>query len=93
MNHDERLKRADEAQRLLNEPALKNAFADIREGFVKSIEGCKWNDDKTLNNLMLSMQLLKTLNKLLESHIIDGKIAQKEIGNMNKPKSRFSVAR
>lgn len=88
MTHEERMKRADEAKRIINEPALKNAFTDIREGLVRNIESCKFGDTATQNSLMLSLQLLKSMQKLIEAHITDGKIAQKELDKMNNPKIR-----
>ena len=91
MNHDDRLKRADEAKRILNEPALKNAFTDIREGLVRNIESCGWNQPIQQNNIMLSLQLLKSLQKLIEAHITDGKVAQSEIEKMNNPKIKRVV--
>ena len=86
MNHEERTKRADDAKRILGEPAVQNAFNELREGLVCGVESCGWADHDKKNNLMLSLQLLKSMKKLFEKHIEDGKVSQKEIERMNNPR-------
>jgi hypothetical protein len=86
MKREDRIRRAQLSQELLDNELYKSAFADVREGLVKAVEGCKWDDGKTQNNLMLSLQLLKGLENVIKKHIQDGFVAQKEIERVNKPK-------
>ena len=86
MKHEERARRAEKAKELLDNPYLSECFEDVREGLVKALEGCKWNDTATQTNLMLSLQLLKGVRTLMESHIRDGKVSAAEVERLNNPK-------
>ena len=86
MNQTERVRRAEKAKELLENPYLKECLKDIREGLVLGAETCKWNDIQTQTNIMLSLQLLKNLKAIMEKHITDGKVAQTEIDRAVNPK-------
>ena len=91
MTQEERVRRAYSAKELLDNQSLQDAFKDVREGLVSSLEGCKWGEDAKQKNIMLSLQLLKGLRGVIEAHINDGKVAQKEIDRFNDPKVKRVV--
>lgn len=53
---------AKEAEFLLNHPILKQAFMDVKEGYVEDIITCDITDNNKRNQLMFG---LKNLNEVL----------------------------
>jgi len=62
------MSKADEAQRLLDEPLFKEAFQSLKDDLVLRVEVGKL--DKTEeHNAVLSLQLLARVKAYIESHI------------------------
>ncbi len=80
MTTDEEIRRGMEAQRLMSEPLIKGAFADIEAGIVDAMRRCKVGDTGTQHELVLMLQLLTRVQNCFKTHMETGQMAaiQKE---------------
>ena len=81
--------RADNAKRLLNDPLLKQTFADIRLRLVDQLEATAFGDVETQHEVALMLQLLKRLRSQLEHYLQD----QALIDAQNKQEAWLRKAR
>ena len=86
MTHEERTKRAEHAQRLLEDDYFISAFNDIREKLVSALEDCNIGDHQKQTSISDQIRQLSAVKKMIIMHINDGKIAKHEIDRMNNPK-------
>ena len=70
-------RRAAEAQQLIDNPMLQEAFSAVREGLIEAIEINPLTDDLLRDKLMLSLQLLRHIRTHLEDYIISGKLSKR----------------
>lgn len=70
------LERADHAQRVLDDPIMKQVFTDIRMGLVVRLESVPIGDIDTQHEIALTLQLLKKLQAQLQGYINDMKVDQ-----------------
>jgi len=66
------VQRGIEAERVLQEPLLKEAFKSVRERLVEKLEECAIGDITTQQSLTLCLQVLKNIQGYLESAVRDG---------------------
>jgi len=64
--------RGEEANRVLQEPLLKEAFKVVREKRVLSLEDVAIGDTSTMQALTLSLQVLKNIEGYLKAAVRDG---------------------
>lgn len=76
MNTDEEIRRGHEAERVLNEPMLREAFDKTEAGIVAALKACSMGDTKTQHELTIALQLLGRIEKNLKETIQTGKLAQ-----------------
>lgn len=76
---EDTLIRATEAKHILEHELYKSAFEDTRNKIIQQIESCDLKDDVLRDKLMLSLQLLKRLQRVLNDHIDTGKLAEKRM--------------
>lgn len=74
MDKDEIEIRAREAQLLLDNPMLKEAFEMSREAIVTAIEDNPLTDDATRDKLFISLQMLRSVKDTLMAHVESGKM-------------------
>ena len=91
MNHEERIKRAEHALRLLEDDLFDSAFNDVREKLVICLEDCNIGDHQKQISISDQIRQLSAVKKMLIMHINDGKIAKTEIERMNNPKVKRVV--
>lgn len=94
MSDNEQLERAAAAKRALENPALKSAFADVREAIVHRIEQCPMRDAEGAEKLRVMLRLLNDVRQNLEAAITDGKVTELKIrADAEEKKRRFALFR
>jgi hypothetical protein len=78
MSLDEQIRRGHEAERLMNEPLLKEAFERVEAGVVDAMKRCKLGDHNTQHELVLMLQLTNKVKSIVQEHIQTGKLAKLE---------------
>ena len=83
MNPQEIVERANQAQRVLDDPTLKKAFDGVREALVARLEASAIGDESTHHTIALCLQNLKEVQRMLARWIMDGQVEAKraEKGN------------
>ena len=61
--------KSQEATYLLSHPLLKGAFETVKQDLVNAIEDAPLGDFRLQRELMLSLQVLRTVRGRLERHI------------------------
>lgn len=76
MTLDEEDRRGFEAERVLNEPLLKEAFEQVEKGIVEAMKRVPMGDTKTQHELVLTLQLLGKVKGYIEEVVQTGKLAR-----------------
>lgn len=76
MTLDEEDRRGFEAERVLNEPLLKEAFESVERGLVDAMKRVPMGDTKTQHELVLTLQLLGKVKGYIEEVVQTGKLAR-----------------
>lgn len=71
MNETER---GDKAKRLLEDPVLKQAFADVRARIIAEFENAPLRDQEGIFNLRLMLKALNDVRANLERAVRDGRL-------------------
>lgn len=79
MNESEIINRGAEANRLLSNPILQDAFALVKEGIVTSMGNSALGDKETHNRLVIALQLLQQVEKRIKEVIETGKLTHLQI--------------
>ena len=88
------LERAEQARHLLQNPTLKAAFEEIRQGLVAKLEEVPMGDVDTHHEVAISLQLLKRLKTQLQRYIDDQAIdkhKQKQATFIEKMRERYTA--
>lgn len=83
-----RVNASAEAKRLLDEPLLKQAFEQIKDGLNDKELSTKVTDIALLQDVVRCKQLLEGVERCLYRTIEDGKMAEKEL-ELAKPKLKM----
>lgn len=87
-NSEQEYYKAQEAKQLLENPLLREAFAELESDIIQTIkESPAYGDDDMAMRRVLFLQLLGKLKEVFEGYIKDGEIAEynlKERGFFNK---------
>lgn len=85
--------KSDSATRMLEEPVIKQAFIDIREGLVRQLENVPIGDTETQHQVSITLQLLKRLEITLHRYIQDQKVIDfKKLQEEKTQRRRESLA-
>lgn len=71
--NDSQIKAAD-AEQLLNNPRLKQAFSNIKERITEQLEGTTADQANYRQELIVSLQVLKAIQQDIENDIDTGKL-------------------
>ncbi|HIL28224.1 MAG TPA: hypothetical protein EYG18_03050 [Micavibrio sp.] len=71
--------RAENAQRVLDNPEFKRAFTELREAIFIQIESADITDAVMRDKLMLSAQLLQRVKRSFEDTVATGKLDADEL--------------
>lgn len=66
--------RALQAERLLNDPLVKDAFREVENGLVAALKHSPVGDVDTHHNLALSLQLLANVERQFRNWIATGQL-------------------
>lgn len=85
------IQRADEALRIVNSPLFSEAFAQVRESYLRAWESLPTilSDDAQshTHDLHCRLKALNDIRKVLETHIQTGKLAQKELSGLERARA------
>jgi hypothetical protein len=89
---NEEIRRGEEAQRLLDEPILKEAFEAIELTFIDKLKRIDVGATEAQRDLIVSLQLLNKVKKYIEEVATTGKLAkltEEQEGWRDKVKRHF----
>jgi hypothetical protein len=81
---DTEIRKGMEAERLLDEPLMKQAFLGIESGLVENLKRVPMGDTKTQHELVLTLQLLEKLKGHFLTVMQTGKMARIQKESMAK---------
>lgn len=76
MTQDEEIRRANEAERLLNDPLMAEAFQITETAIVEALKRAPVADHTTQHELVLSLQVLARIKGHLTTAVQTGKLAR-----------------
>lgn len=76
MTVEEEIRKGMDAERLLNEPLMKQAFIGIESQLVEALKSVPMGDSKTQHELVLTLQLLGKLKRHFLTIMETGKMAR-----------------
>jgi hypothetical protein len=69
------VKRGEEAAKVLESPAYKEAVEAVRAGIIANMASSPLGDEKTHNRLVIALQTLNQIEKQLHDVMTTGKLA------------------
>jgi hypothetical protein len=78
------VERGSRAQTLLTDPLFSEAFENVRTAIHEKWEACPLRDRDGAHELRLMLKLLGDVRAVLESTIVDGKVASAELERLNR---------
>ena len=88
MTLEERKLRAEQANRLLNDPMLSEAFAEVRRAYTEAWERTNDAQERERERLWLLVKSIDRIKGHLQSAMEDGKLVDKQILEI-QPKKKF----
>ena len=76
MNTIQEKQRGFDAQRIMEDPMVVEAFERIESGLIDAMKMCPMADRDTQHELILTMQLLHKFKGIFHEYIQTGKLAQ-----------------
>lgn len=73
------VKRGEEAERLMNNPIMQEAFSKVRDGIISSMKDSAFGDDRTHHHLVIALQILCLVEKSIGDVATTGKMARIQI--------------
>jgi hypothetical protein len=84
MTTEEVILAGSRAQRLLDDPALTQAFADVRAAIIERWETAPVRDVEGQHELHLMLKCLTNVRENLELAVTNGKVAVEELKTRNR---------
>ena len=81
---EKQIREGKRAQVLLNDPLLKQAFEDLLETYKQEIFNTSFADDDKRKSLWMAYNMLDKIRGHLQSIMESGKLAQKDLEQLNK---------
>jgi len=72
-------KRGEEAERLMANPIMQEAFSKVRDGIINSMKDSAFGDDRTHHHLVIALQILGQIEKTINDVAVTGKMARIQI--------------
>ncbi len=76
------VKRGEEAAKVLESPAYKEAVEAVRAGIIANMASSPLGDEKTHNRLVIALQTLNQIEKQLHDVMTTGKLAAMQKDNL-----------
>lgn len=86
------IRRAGEAERILNDPIFKEAFDQIEQALLSGMRASGISDDKLRLRLLDKYEALQSLRQVLESTMETGKLAKEQL-ELERRKNIFQMVR
>ena len=83
-NKEKQIREGKRAQVLLNDPLLKQAFEDLLETYKQEIFNTSFADDNKRRSLWMAYNMIDKIRGHLQSIMESGKLAQKDLEQLNK---------
>ena len=84
MDKDKQIRLGKQAERLLSDPLLKQAFEDLLELYKQEIFNTKFTEDDKRTYLWVAYNLVDKIRGHLQSIMTSGKLTQQELDQLNK---------
>ena len=78
MTLHEEIRRGHEAERLMADPLLSEAFGALDEHILTAMKQCAVADVTTQHELVLTLQLMEKLKRHIKTHIQTGELAKEQ---------------
>lgn len=90
MTLDEESRRGMEAERIMSEPLVKEAFDKVEASIIEALRRCDVRKEDEMKSLTLSLQLLGQIKGQFVTVIQTGQLARKSL--MDRAKGLFRAA-
>jgi len=90
VTEEERARRGEDAQRLLSDPLLIEAFETIEHQCIEEIKKCPLRDGEGLHKLHMMLLLNQRLRLQIESVVNTGKLAKQSLIKRATGRSRLA---
>ena len=77
--------KSDRVQRLMDDPDLKEAFANVRDRLLSAFSSCDCNDTEMMKDIRKRLFLLDLVEKDLMSAIQDGTLEDFHMAEQERP--------
>ena len=84
MDKDKQIRQGKQAERLLSDPLLKQAFEDLLELYKQEIFNTKFTENDKRTYLWVAYNLVDKIRGHLQSVMASGKLTQQELDQLNK---------
>ena len=84
MDKDKQIRLGKQAERLLSDPLLKQAFEDLLELYKQEIFNTKFTENEKRTYLWVAYNLVDKIRGHLQSIMTSGKLTQQELDQLNK---------
>ena len=84
MDKDKQIRLGKQAERLLSDPLLKQAFEDLLELYKQEIFNTKFTESEQRTYLWVAYNLVDKIRGHLQSVMTSGKLTQQELDDLNK---------
>ena len=84
MDKDKQIRQGKQAERLLSDPLLKQAFEDLLELYKQEIFNTKFTENDKRTYLWVAYNLVDKIRGHLQSIMTSGKLTQQELDDLNK---------
>lgn len=71
------VERANQAERVLQDPTMQKAFEGVRQNLLEALEGSMMGDRDTHHEIALSLQALKSVKRQLARWVTDGEVERR----------------
>ena len=92
MDHHDEILQANYAKEVLENPAYKAAWTNIKEGIISAMNQSPMGDEHTHSRLVLALQIANKLQKQIEVMLQTGKMAEIQLEESSKLRSIFKRA-
>lgn len=76
MNQEDEIRRGREAERLMSDPLLSEAFSEVEKAILDGLRTVDVGAKDAQRDLIVTLQLLGNLQRILKTHIQTGELAQ-----------------
>ena len=84
MDKDKQIRQGKQAERLLSDPLVKQAFEDLLELYKQEIFNTKFTENEKRTYLWVAYNLVDKIRGHLQSVMASGKLTQQELDQLNK---------